>query len=75
MCVDEVLTHLIINKVLSQEERKLRSISRQIEEMEYKEKEVKSGAWSTELEGRVGHGDEEVGEKHQFHDAGQVLAG
>ncbi len=55
--MDEVLEYLIKNKDLSEEERKLRSISRQIEEMEHKEKEVKSGAWSAELEGRVGHGD------------------
>ncbi len=54
---------------LSQEDHKLRSIMRQIEHMGHKEKAVKAGAWSAELECRVGHGDEKVGEKHRFHDA------
>jgi hypothetical protein len=45
-------------------------IIRQIEEMEYKEQAVKTGAWSTGLEGRVvGHGSEKVGEKRLFRDA------
>ena len=32
------------------------TIIRQIEEMEYEEQAAKAGAWSTRLEGRVGHG-------------------
>jgi hypothetical protein len=47
-------------------ERKMRAIMRQ--NMMHKEKAVKTDAWSTELEGRVGHGDEKVGEKRGFRD-------
>jgi hypothetical protein len=45
------------------------TIIRQIEEMEYKEQAAKAGAWSTGLEGRVGHGSGKVGEKRRFGDA------
>ena len=44
-------------------------ITRQIEEMEQKEKAVKAGPGSTQLEGRVGHGHEKVGEKRRVRDA------
>ena len=57
---------------LSQQQREDRqtvmTIIRQIEEMEYKEQAAKAGAWSTGLEGRVGHGRGKVGEKRRFHD-------
>ena len=42
---------------------------RQIEEMEQNEKAVKAGTCSTQLEGRVGRGNERVGEKRWFRDA------
>ena len=45
------------------------AIMRQIEEMEQKEKDVKAGPCFTQLEGRVGHGNEKVGEKRRFRDA------
>ena len=58
---------------LSQQQREERqavmAIIRQIEEMEYKEQAAKAGAWSTGLEGRVGHGSGKVVEKRRFHDA------
>ena len=58
---------------LSREERKMLAIVRQIEEMEHKEKAVKAvseaGAWQTQLEGRVGHGNEKVGKKRRFREA------
>ena len=37
--------------------------------MEQKEKAVKAGPCSTQLEGRVGHGNEKVGEKRRFRNA------
>ena len=43
-------------------------IIRQIEEMEYEEQAAKGSAWSTGLEGKVGHGSGKVGEKRRFHD-------
>jgi hypothetical protein len=45
------------------------AIIRRIEEIEYKEQAAKAGAWSSGLEGRVGHGSREVGEKRRFRDA------
>ncbi len=52
-----------------QEERQtVMAIIRQIEAMEYKEQAAKAGAWSTGLEGRVGHGSGKVGEKRRFRD-------
>ena len=42
---------------------------RQTEEMEQKEKAVKAGPGKTQLEGRVGHGNEKVGEKRRVRDA------
>jgi hypothetical protein len=58
---------------LSQQQREERqavmAIIRQIEEMEYKEQAAKAGAWSTGLEGRVGHASGKVGEKRHFGDA------
>jgi hypothetical protein len=60
---------------LSQQQREalehqtVMAIIRQIEEMEYKEQAAKGGAWSTGLEGRVGHGSGKVGEKRRFRDA------
>jgi hypothetical protein len=45
------------------------TIIRHIEEMEYKEQTVKTGAWSTGLEVRVGYGRGKVGEKRRFRDA------
>ena len=45
------------------------AIMRQIEEMEKKERAVKDGPCFTQLEGRVGCGNEEVGEKRRFRDA------
>ncbi|MEI7747333.1 MAG: hypothetical protein WCJ28_07320, partial [Actinomycetota bacterium] len=58
---------------LSQQQREERqtvmAIIRQIEEMEYKEQAAKAGAWSTGLEGRVGHASGKVGEKRRFGDA------
>ena len=46
---------------LSREERKMMVIMRQIEEMEQKETALKAAPRSTQLEGRVGHGNEKVG--------------
>ncbi len=37
--------------------------------MEHQEKAIKAGAWSTDLEDRVGNDDEKVGEKRGFSDA------
>jgi hypothetical protein len=58
---------------LSQQQREERQTVmasvRQIEEMEYKEQAAKAGAWSTGLEGRVGHGSGKVGAKRRFRDA------
>ena len=54
---------------LSREERKMTASTRQIEEMEQKEKSFKAGPGSTQLEGRVGHGNEKVGEKRRLRDA------
>ena len=54
---------------VSREERKMTAIMRQIEEMEQKETAVKAGPCFTQLEGRVGHGNEKVGEKRRFRDA------
>ena len=54
---------------LSREARKVLAIMRQIEEMEKKEKTDKADAWSNQLERRVGHGNEKVGEKRRFHEA------
>jgi hypothetical protein len=54
---------------LSREERKMTAIVRQIEETEQTEKAVKAGPCSTQLEGRVGRGNEKVGEKRRFHEA------
>jgi hypothetical protein len=55
---------------LSQQQREERqtviAIIRQIEEMEYKEQAGKGGAWSTGLEGRVGHESGKVGGKRRF---------
>ena len=45
------------------------TIIRQIEEMEYIEQVVKSGVWSSGLEGRVGNTSGKVGEKRRFGDA------
>ena len=45
------------------------AIMRQIEEMEQTDKAVKAGPGSTQLEGRVGHGNEKVGEKRRVRDA------
>jgi hypothetical protein len=39
------------------------------EETVQKEKDVKTGPWLTQFEGRVGHGNEKVGEKRRFRDA------
>jgi hypothetical protein len=36
--------------------------------MEHKEKAIKAGAWSTDLEDRVGNDDEKVDEKRGFSD-------
>ena len=57
---------------LSREERKMTAIMRQIEEME---KAVKAGPCFTQLEGRVGHGNEKVGEKRRFRDACDAQGG
>jgi hypothetical protein len=54
---------------LSREERKMMAIMRHIEEMEHKEKAVKAAPRITQLEGRVGRGNENVGEKRRFRDA------
>jgi hypothetical protein len=54
---------------LSREERKMTAIMRQIEEMEKKEKAVKAGPGSTQLEGRVGNRNDTVGEKRRIRDA------
>jgi hypothetical protein len=45
------------------------AIVRQIEEMEHKEKAAKADPLSTQLEGRVVHGNEKVGEKRRFREA------
>jgi hypothetical protein len=45
------------------------AILRQIEEMEQKENAVQAGPCFTQLEGRVGHANEKVGEKRRFRDA------
>jgi hypothetical protein len=58
---------------LSHAERKMTAVMRQVEEMEQMEKAVKAGPGSTQLEGRVGHGNEKVGEKRRFRDACDVL--
>ena len=60
---------------LSREERKMTAIMRQIEEMEQKEKAVKAGPCSTQLEGSVGNVNEKVGEKRRFREAGDAVAG
>jgi hypothetical protein len=52
-----------------EERQTVMAIKRQIEEMEYKEQAAKAGAWSTGLEGRVGHGSGKVVEKRRFCDA------
>ena len=52
-----------------EEHKAVMAIIRQIEEMEYKEQAAKAGAWSTGLEGRVGHASGKVGEKRRFGDA------
>ncbi len=54
---------------LSREECKMTAIMQQIGEMEQKEKAVKAGPCSTQLEGSVGRGNEKVGEKRRFRDA------
>ncbi len=54
---------------LSREEHKMTAIMRQIEEMEQKEKAVKAGPGFTQREGRIGHGNENVGEKRRLRDA------
>ncbi len=56
---------------LSRQERKMTAIMRQTEEME----QMKAGPGSTQLEGRVGHDNEKVGEKRRFRDAGDAVAG
>jgi hypothetical protein len=53
---------------LSREERRVTAIMRQIEEMEQEEKAVKPGPCLTQLEGRVWHGNEKLGEKRRFRD-------
>jgi hypothetical protein len=53
----------------SEERKSVMTIIRQIEATEYKEQVAKTGACSTGLEGRVGHGSGKVGEKHRFRDA------
>jgi hypothetical protein len=60
---------------LSQQERKMTAIMRQIEEMEQKEKAVEAGPCFTQLEGSVGNVNEKVGEKRRFREAGDVMAG
>ena len=45
------------------------AIMRQIDEMEQKEEAVKAGPCFTQLEARVGHGNEKVGEKRRSRDA------
>ena len=52
-----------------EERQTVLAIIRRIEEMEYKEQAAKAGAWSTGLEGRVGHASGKVGEKRRFGDA------
>ena len=54
---------------LSQEERKMTAIMRQIEETEQTEKVVKASPCFTQFEGKVGCGNEKVGEKRRFRDA------
>jgi hypothetical protein len=54
---------------LSREERKVTTIMRQMEEMEQKQEAVKAGPCLTQLEGRVGRGNEKVCEKRRFRDA------
>jgi hypothetical protein len=57
---------------LSQQKREecqtVMDIIQQIEEKEYKEKTVKTGAWSTGLDDRVGNASGKVGEKRRFED-------
>ena len=48
------------------------SIMRLMDRMEQKEKAVKAGPCFTQLEGRVGQGNEKVGEKRRFRDACDV---
>jgi hypothetical protein len=60
---------------LSREERKMTAIMRQIEEMEQREKAVKAGPCSTQLEGSVGNVNEKVGEKRLFREACDAVAG
>jgi hypothetical protein len=45
------------------------AIMRQIDGMEQKDEAFKAGPCFTQLEGRVGHGNEKVGEKRRFRDA------
>ena len=45
------------------------ALMRQSQEMEHKEKAVKAAPRLTQLEGRVGRGTENVGEKRRFRDA------
>jgi hypothetical protein len=45
------------------------AITLQIEKMEQMGEAVKAGPGSTQLAGRVGHGDEKVSEKRRFRDA------
>ena len=49
------------------------AIMRQIEETEQKEKTVKAGPCSTQIEGGVGNVDEKVGEKRRFREAGDAV--
>jgi hypothetical protein len=51
------------------------AIMRQIEETEQKEKAVKAGPCSTQLEGSVGNVNEKVGEKRRFREACDAVAG
>jgi hypothetical protein len=61
---------------LSREDRKMLTIMRQFEEMEQKEKVDKAGtAWSTQLEGSGGHGNEKVREQRRFHEACDTAGG
>jgi hypothetical protein len=39
------------------------------QQLPYNEQAAKAGAWSSGLEGKVGHGSEKVGEKGRFRDA------
>ena len=60
---------------LSREERNMTAIKRQIEEMEQREKAVKAGPCSTQLEGSVGNAYEKNGEKRSFREACYAVAG